>query len=209
MKRFLFSVILLVFCAGNSLFSQKSIFTSKAEFGAGPFITTGPGINANDIGDTYKNRVLFTGMPTFGGSVFYRLSPVFRINLDLAYANYAYGITRDFGNNIEYDEDYSYNYFVVGPRFNFYNFIIGFYIGTPLGGTYTNQQDIEVDIESDELDVVIEAVIGGEIPVLNNDFGELNVIIQGGYFLAQQAEILETNPASLKVGFSYYFTIIE
>lgn len=185
-------------------------------FGVGPFIFAKAGVNAADVREGIKNGVAMSPLPDFGVTGYIPFNEESKIGatIDIAYSTYAYQkkLHGDEGNPwID-----KFHYFTISPSIHVWGFLLGLGLGIPLGGEYDKQN---LELKSDYMSFMVELRIGAMIPIVESDFGRLNILIMGGYFLTGQfteqfaksgyigGEGFNTHPASLGLGINYIFNI--
>lgn len=219
MKKFFVFVALLIF-ALNSAFSQKLVEKPNF-FGIGPMASFGAGVNAADVPEGTKNGVAYA-LGDIGITGTYIFNPKSNVGvvLDLKYSQFPFRLVQD-------DNDSNYGiftsqYFSIAPKLYLAGFTIGFSVNIPIDYTAIDQDDENVkgtirDIYDDDMATTFGVNIGGQFALYENDFGKLNLFLDGTYFITpvldddySEGFNLDTynfNPASLKLGLSYLFNV--
>jgi hypothetical protein len=174
-------------------------------------------VNTN-VSNGTKTDVAFATVPDYHLSLFVPFSKKgsIGIGLDVGYSYYSY-ITKPESNPTNANSiKYQYSYFNLFPHLNLAGFIIGAsFLSSPdltsknLDGKET--VDATFYKATNEPVGVTEIRIGGSIPVLDEDFGRLNVNILAGYMIDGQHKDkigdMNPQPASLSLGLTYLFKI--
>jgi hypothetical protein len=212
MNKFL-CIIIIAVCAINVVIAQSNdeAVINNYRLGVGPYLGFKMGINAGDVPQGIKNGVSAANMPDFGAQFYLPFQGKSKMGLILsaAYATYPYKLTYE-GAGISTDSKYNFSYVALGADFFLSGFTIGFNYGFPSGAKLG-----DFDLSTDLIANMFEFKIGGNIPMIEDDLGRLNLIIQAGYFITGQynddraIQGKNTNPASLMVGLSYLFNIDE
>ena len=114
----------------------------------------------------------------------------------------------------------TYRYLSLRPQLNLGSFLIGFGVGIPLGCTVLISNAISTQtatITSGDMDFLIEARAGLSIPVLQNDDGELRILLGGAYGFTRILKssigadhAVNNGPlATISAGVSYLFTLLS
>ena len=89
------------------------------------------------------------------------------------------------------DDDYRdarLMYFSIFPAFKFSAFTLGVNFGLPMSATSTEETGTETDIDSDDVNTLIEPRLGVVIPVLDEDIGWLGITLGGGISVGDVVE---------------------
>lgn len=192
-------------------------------FGIGLAVSFKGGVNTQDSPGGVKNAYVFTGMPDIGAQIYvpFQTENNMGIILDLAYISYPYKF-KLYGN-----EDVNWvdkvTYFAIAPNFHISGFFVGFNFDIPLDAKTDNNIDgnkFIYDYEKENMNFMIDAHIGGLIPIVNTETGRLNIYIQAEYALSKvfnndistpsdvnegSLQTFNTQPAAIKFGLSYIF----
>jgi len=220
MKTFIGILIIGIFCSIN-IFSQDT----KTN-GLGPSLVYKSGISVVNTPKGRKNGISFNKIPDFGVSFYMPLSKTSNLGIttDVCYSTYSYKLKSAHNSN-EYQ--FNHSYLTINPNFFFSGFLLGVSFGVPLNSKFGD--GIVIDTKTQK--VVAEVKIGGMIPIFQDDTGELNIVILGGYFFSgiyddfvkndplSKKGLLPTdelltkifNPrlASLGVGFNFHFNLVK
>lgn len=212
MKKLLFSLaaLLLLATATNSANAQD-LYSRRLSIG--PVFTGGMHIMAGEVPTGYKIKPRF-GF-SFGAFGEIDVSNLVSVDLGLTYLSR----TRYF--HLEDDEDVNttldVSYLAITPMASFKGFLLGFGINLPMSGTSITKlpgADVNADIESSDLKTVIDFKIGGNIPIIKTDGGDLSFLVLGAYDLTKpfrdtngSEEDFASPDASLHLGLTYQFNV--
>ncbi len=216
----LLSVFVFFLLLGTTL-AQKNIEEIEKinyPFGVGPFIFAKAGVNAADVKQGIKNGVAISPLPDFGVTGYIPFNDESKIGatIDLAYSTYAYE-KKYYGDEGNPWTD-KFHYFTIAPNLHVWGFLVGFGLGFPLGGEIDKNAR---EVKSNDLEFMFELRVGAMIPIIESNFGRLNILIMGSYFLTGQftnqfardfyigGEGYNTHPASLGLGINYIFNLTE
>lgn len=182
-------------------------------FGVGIMIAGKGGVNTLDPPDGIKNGFNVNNLPDFGAQVYIPFGGKSNVGgiIDLGYYTYSYKFK--LYNNEGFNWVDKLNYFVIAPNFHLSGFLLGFNFGIPMG---VSSEKSFYTFTTDQMSMMVDVHIGGLIPLYKDDFGRLNLLIQGEYALTKtfKSDIasinyanLNTQPASLKIGLTYIFNI--
>lgn len=189
--------------------------------GVGLFIAATGGVNTLDSPDGVKNGFVFSTMPDFGAQVYIPFGSVSNLGavIDFAYISYAYQFKLYSDNSIKWDDRVSY--FTIAPNFHFSGLLFGFNFGIPLAAETGN--DVEgnpynYEYKKDNMNFLVDIHLGALIPVYKDNFGRVNLYVQGEYGLSQVftndivapmtgggTQTFNIQPAAVKLGLSYIF----
>ena len=170
------------------------------------------GISAQDFGDR-KARAGLTIGPGFSGGASmiiesaegWKVKPVFAWRGE-ASATYPLTTVINAGLSLGVDSrgtrshhfkiedlytDTRVTYFSLVPDFTFSGFSVGFNFGFPLSGWTTYVNGSTSDIDGKELPTLLEAQIGGVIPIVDDDLGWLSLTILGGFTFSELVDYPE------------------
>ncbi|HOK14505.1 MAG TPA: hypothetical protein PLU67_07655 [Candidatus Kapabacteria bacterium] len=190
----------------------------------GPFLGYKAGVSAVNTPLGRKNGLSFNNIPDFGVCAYFPLSKQENIGLkfDASYSTYSYMMISAHNDKKEYK--LSHNYLSFSPSFYFNNFSIGFSYLIP-SNSKIEGSEIKTKIQNN----VFELKIGYEFPIYEDNSGELNGFVIGGYFLsgvfdnfpkndpfttllpAEEKVTNVHNPriASIQIGFNFMFNLKE
>lgn len=214
MKKLLFSLAALLMLAGtSSSVNAQDLFARR--FSVGPVFTGGLHTLAGEVPEGYKIK------PRFGFSVGafseVDVSNLVSIDLGLTYLN------RPRFFHVENDEDinttWDVSYLAITPMASFKGFLLGFGINLPMSGTAITKTpfgDSNTDIESSDMKTVIDFKIGGNIPIIKTEGGDLSFLVLGSYDLTKPFATSELDgdgdgfsgpDASVHLGLTYQFNV--
>jgi hypothetical protein len=191
--------------------------TENFPMSVGPFLTGKAGVNTSDVPQGTKNGFTINGMPDLGITAYFPFAKngKFGATLDLAYSNLAYDL-KEYGNESN-KSTLTYSYFTIAPNVHIFGFLLGLGINIPLDMKV--DQNYATAIEKEFLGTVIDFRLGGMVPLFENETGRLNLIINGAIALtgtlnesklpALYDKAYNPKPASLSVGFSYLFNVVN
>lgn len=208
------------FCA----FVATTTIVSAGELSVGATVIAKAGINT-EIPDGAKTDYNFNSLPDLNVSALYLFSRGSNtgIHLDLGYDTYSFKMRpeNDLASNDKTTSISTYNNFSIAPSLYLGGFQLGVAFGIPMGyteksvdGTIDNTATIKALI-GDPV-VTTELRLGVMIPIHNGKDSRLNFNIRGGYMLNSMHDngFLDDDDfvpraASLGVGLSYYFTVLD
>ncbi len=191
-------------------------------YSVGPAISYKAGINAVTTPKGRKNVIAINPIPDFGARMYFPVSETSRLGVvgNIMYNNYAYNIE---AVNTGNDYTHEYSYLTIGAALSFSGMYLGFDFGAPLSANFGPA------IPSDNLVLMTEFKIGGEITIADDETGRMIFFARAGYMLSgiyedfgehdplrniaptEEGQTLtnEFNPraASIALGFSYLFTL--
>ena len=217
MKKFLLLIFALIIFSDSQTNAQVTKVLS-----IGPSIAYKAGVSAINTPLGRKNGVSFNKIPDFGLSTYFPLSKTENIGLqlDIAYSQYSYKMISAHDSKKEYN--FHHSYIAVNPNFYFKGMLFGF-----AALIASNSKNENSDLKNNILKTSFALNLGYEYPIYVDDSGELNIFINGGYFLNgvyknfvkndPMKEILPAdekvtgihNPrvASLQLGFNFLFDL--
>lgn len=172
----------------------------------GPYIA-GKASLKTEVAEGWKTGVVFNLPPDYGVSLLVPFGKHSNIGfaLDLGQANYGYQFRPENDNRDSVTIIARYKYINVYPHFNLGGFTLGLNVGFPNGastrtvrdsaasvvGTYVTSNGNTTFIPGGPdgigpvplMATMIEARVGGAIPVVTTDFGRLDVVINAGFSL--------------------------
>jgi hypothetical protein len=209
-----FLSLMMVLIASSLCFSQDELVEKSNNFplSVGPFFVLKAGVNTNHP-QGIENAVAFNGIPDMGATFYVPLTVKNKLGFtfDLAYTTIAYG-RKYYGGSDTWTN--KFNYIALSPNLHLFGFLLGFNFGIPVGCSIENNEpNLPINLKSltsDDMSMLIEARIGAQIPVYENEFGRLSLVISGGYVLSGLIKDLDDfnpQPGSLGLGFCYFFNI--
>ncbi len=195
----------------SPIFAQEYIPSKDIyPFGFGMFVAGKAAVNTQDPPNGIKNGMAINSMPDLGLQVYVPFGGESNIGatLDLAYIGYSYQFKIYNNESVNWVDKLSY--FSISPNFHLSGFLLCFYFGFPLlaesgGSVYS--------LNSNNMNTYIDVHFGGLIPVYKDNFGRVNLYVQGEYALSEVfANKVNSNypgfniqPAAIKIGISYIF----
>lgn len=221
MKRSL--IILAIFVlAAEAVPAQQINSFIEPSVKIGPRIGIKGGVNAIGTPSGRRNGLLISNIPDIGLNAYIPLSsdsPLGAI-IGMSYSTYSYKIIR---HEDDYEYDHRYSYLLVSPNIAFDFLRAGFNFGIPMSAEYGE------DIDTDALNLMVEFEIGAEFELWGDETGSFNAFIGAGLMLTgiyndyknndplldaipphdpeTIVEIHNHRAASVKIGFSYLFSI--
>jgi hypothetical protein len=185
---------------------SKDIFP----FGFGMFVAGKAGVNTLDSPEGIKNGMSINGMPDIGLQVYVPFGGESNIGatLDMAYISYSYKFKLYGNETINWIDKISY--FSISPNFHLSGFLLGFNFGFPMSAESGTSSYL---FNTANMNTWIDVHFGGLIPVYKDNFGRVNLYIQGEYALSEvfankvgyNSIPFNIQPAALKIGISYIF----
>lgn len=185
---------------------SKDIFP----FGFGLFVAGKAGVNTLDSPEGIKNGMSINGMPDIGLQVYVPFGGESNIGatLDMAYLAYSYKFKVYKNESVNWTDNISY--FSISPNFHLSGFILGFNFGFPISAESGTSNYF---FNTANMNTWIDVHFGGLIPVYKDNFGRVNLYIQGEYALSEvftnkvdyNSIPFNIQPAALKIGISYIF----
>lgn len=219
MKKFFTTLLLIAIIFNIQIYCQQSRVLSL-----GPYVGYKAGISAVNTPLGRKNGVSFNKIPDFGFVSYFPLSSENDIGLqiDLAYSTYSYMMISAHNENNKYK--LSHSFLSINPAVFFNRFSLGFAFMLPI----KSQIDIS-EIKNEIINNAAELKIGYAYPIYEDNAGELNVFINGGYFLTgvyknfvkndpmkgllptdeKTTNIHNPRVASIQLGFNFIFNLKE
>jgi hypothetical protein len=215
----LFLSLLLGVCL---LVPAQSFSQDLKQVSIGPYLGYRAGVSTVVTPQGRKNGVGFNNIPEFGLTSYFPLTSQANIGIatELGYSTYSYLMISGRQDATEYK--LSHSYLTINPNFFFRGFFIGVNIGLPMASDYDG-----TEIKTSKQETIAELKVGGMIPIYQDESGELNLVIMGGYFLSgiykdfvkndpmkdilltdePVTKIFNPRPASLMVGFNFLFNL--
>ncbi len=217
----LLAFLIIIMIGSQSLQSQD-----LKELGIGPSLLYKAGVSVVNTPKGRKNGVAFNKIPDFGMSFYLPLSETSELGIatEVGYSTYSYKL-KSAHNTTEYE--FNHSYITFNPNFYFNGFLLGASFGVPMNSKFGD--GIEVNTKTQN--IVAEVKIGGMFPIFQDESGELNIVILGGYFFSgvyddfvkndplSMKSLLPTdepltkifNPrlASLGIGFNFHFNLVK
>jgi hypothetical protein len=201
----------------NPMFAQEYIPSKDIyPFGFGMFVAGKAAVNTQDSPNGIKNGMSINGMPDIGLQVYVPFGGETNIGatLDFAYLAYSYKFRITGQESTNYWTD-KLSYFSISPNFHLSGFLLGFNFGFPLSAEGNSQNPYYLNYNSINMNTYIDVHFGGLIPVYKDNFGRVNLYIQGEYALSEvfvnkvnfssTYSSFNIQPAALKIGISYIF----
>ena len=177
----------IAFITGRS-FGQE-FQQSYKQYEIGPFATGGLSVFQGDVPDGSKTdiRPAFT----FGALGDYSFNREWGVALGLGYESrgmYFHQQASDPPN-----ETITLNYFTIQPSLKFKSFLLGINIGIPVGNSVkgdlgtingVNLGTYDKSFGTDTMNMLIDIRASGVLPLVENDKGDLDFIIQASYCLS-------------------------
>lgn len=217
MKKFLVLLALLCLTVSSS-FSQK-LEEKPNFFGIGPMVSFGAGVNAADVPEGTKNGVAYA-LGDIGITGTYIFNPKSNVGvvLDLKYSQFPFRLVQD-GNEDIYQIN-TLSYISIAPKLYLSGFTLGFSVNLSPDLSSEDQDGNEFEdsqLFEDDMVTTFGVNIGGQFALYENDFGRLNLFLDGTYFITPvldegysagfNLDEYNFNPASLKLGLSYLFNV--
>lgn len=205
-----------------------NLFSTNAQMmkvlSIGPTIGYKAGISVVNTPLGRKNGVSFNKLPDFGLLSYIPMSKSENIGLqlDIMYTQYSYKMVSAHDNKKEFN--FHHSYIAINPNFYFKGMIFGFAILIP-----NNSKIEDSEIKNSFINTSFMLNLGYQHQIYIDDSGELNIFLNGGYFLngvykdfskndpmnsilpADERVTKIHNPriASLQVGFNFLFDLIK
>jgi hypothetical protein len=199
-----------MFCGCNIAYSQYHDESEKSNYrlGVGPYLGYKAGFNIVDVRQDIKNGISAANLPDFGVQFYMPFEGQSKMGLIFsgAYITYPYKITIETTGS---STDYKYNYSYIGLGADF--FLSGFTAGINIGFPSSANVETGGDLNTNLISNMFEFKIGGHFPILEDEMGRFNLLIQAGYFITGQYNddsgfySKNTNPVSFMLGVSYLF----
>ncbi len=144
----------------------------------GPIFSAGAAANAGTVAEGSKTAYAFAF--SAGAIADYPLNQNIAFDLGLAYD--ARGINfhdlRSDSNKV----DYTFGYFNIRPEFRFSGFLIGVGIGIPVSFSANGGGTAKAPaLGASAMTTLFELRLGGTIPIIQSDLGELDFTVDGSY----------------------------
>ncbi len=207
---------ILVFFLLAIIFYQKVQSQNTHPIGLGLVTSAKANLNLN-VPESNQTVLTFNLIPDFGATLYVPISQTLASTFDVGYSSYYICNKRNNGANDDNTFMSRYSYFSIAPSINYGYLLLGLNIGIPLSWSFHNTSNTISFSSSQGEDMVtnVEIRIGGTIPVIQDDFGRLNMIVSAGYMLRK----IDENPpsgasnnfspqiASILIGVSYLFNL--
>jgi hypothetical protein len=191
-----------------------SVQAQRQQVFAGPSILAKAGVNAGEIPNGFKTGVNFNGLPDLGVTLKFMFSKETSIGMiaDLEYATYSYQMKPNDGANDNNTLITQAQYISFAPSLYLSGLTLGAAFGFPsaLATKFVSGTEVP-NVGADDLtSPSIELRIGGMIPVMTADIGQLNIVLRGGYMVTgMDSESDEFSPkvASGALGINFLFDL--
>lgn len=218
MKKFILAS-LIIYILASAAHAQENFSKS-----VGIYAGMKAGINGVEPPEGRKSALSFNGLPDFGITSYLPVSSSAQLAaiVDLGYSSYSFITKNAWGDLPDMEFVHNFSYLTLSPKFYFHSFMFGFKFGVPLAA------DIEgADVDTDQIDMMAEVVLGGMFPLYYDETGRFDIYIEASYMLTGLYDNFakddplrnkipeasfdpitnDSNPrvASLTIGFNYMF----
>ena len=188
---------------------------NRMDIKIGPMFTAGESVNAGNVESDTKTgtRFAFTG----GALGLFPFSEHIGLLLGLAYDS------RGANYHLQNDENtyanYTFSYLSLQPMLDLGGFTIGLGLGLPVGASVsTSSNRSDVAPATSDMNFLVEGRIGGAIPIMESDQGQLQLLISAaypfthiqkniGFFGATDVTHNNGSLATGQIGLSYLFDL--
>ena len=179
----------------------------------GPMFTAGASVNAGPVADGWKTGAKFAY--TGGVMLTFPWSP--QIALDATVGFESRGVNFHPQNVDTGGFDFTFGYLVIRPEFRLSGFVIGLGLGLPMSAnTQVSGVPLSGGPTTSDMAFLVEGRIGGDIPIVTGDNGQLHLLIGAAYpftnLLSSKSfsddKTKNNGPiASLQMGLTYLFDL--
>ncbi len=184
----------------------------------GPEFLAGGSVYAGTVPKSLKTDARFSF--NFGALGYYNSTESFALMLGLVYDSRGMNFHQQ--DDANHFENSTFNYLSFQPGVKFKDFTLGLGLGIPLGGSIDEHTGVATgttDISASRMATMVELRLGGSVPILESELGDLRFIINGSYpltktFSSSLGFTFNGNPQSqdgpiptLQAGLSFQFGV--
>jgi hypothetical protein len=174
----LLALFIVVFITTSSHAQSGMSIENWSDIKVGPMFTAGLSLNAGNVESDTKTgtRFAFTG----GALGMFPFSSHISLLLGLAYDDR--GVNYHLQNDANTYVNYSFSYLSLQPMIDLGGFMIGLGFGLPMGASASPSSGRNDPTPStSNMNFMVEGRIGGAIPIIESDQGQLQLLISAAY----------------------------